>query len=100
MPAGWKGRLPPPVQSYMQETFATLTEPISQAIGSQMTQAVQQISGQLGEAIKSQISQNVSQLGEELGNAMNIEPGALANAVKVNMDGGQLTELLMSLGSG
>lgn len=96
---GLEGQIASSVQSYMQETFATLTESISQAIGSQITQAVQQISGQLGEAIKSQISQNVSQLGEELGNAMNIEPGALANAVKVNMDGGELTELLMSLGA-
>ena len=81
---GLEGQIASSVQSYMQETFATLTESISQAIGSQITQAVQQISGQLG---------------EELGNAMNIEPGALANAVKVNMDGGELTELLMSLGA-
>ncbi len=72
---------------------------LSQALEGQISSAMQQIMAQLSSGMQSAMQQAMSQVGASMEAALNIDADAFANAFQMNMDGEELMELLMSMGS-
>ena len=87
------------VESYMQEIMASYSEALSQTLQTQITAAMEQMMGQISSAMETAMAQALAQIGQNLQNAMHIDAEAFANAFTVNMDGEELAELFMSMGS-
>ena len=87
------------VESYMQEMMASYSEALSQTLQTQITAAMEQMMGQISSAMETAMAQALAQIGQNLQNAMHIDAEAFANAFTVNMDGEELAELFMSMGS-
>ena len=88
------------VGSYMQTAMSSYGSAVSQAIQS----AMQQVMGQLASGMENAMKQAMSQAGSSLQNAfsgaMDIDADAFAEAFQMNMTGGELAELMMSMSSG
>ena len=87
------------VESYMQEMMVSYSEALSQTLQTQITAAMEQMMGQISSAMEAAMAQALAQIGQNLQNAMHIDAEAFANAFTVNMDGEELAELFMSMGS-
>ena len=70
---------------------------VSDALQSQVSLAMQMVMGQLASQLQSSMVSAMAQMGHNMGQALNIDPEAFQNAIKMNMDEGQLQELMMSL---
>lgn len=71
--------------SYMKTAMGSYTSAVSQAIQGQISAVMQQIMEQMGQNMKTAMSQ------------LRIDPEAFMNAIEMNMDEEELTELLRSL---
>ena len=87
------------LQNYMQEAAGTYGEALSQSLESGVRSALGQLTDQLASGMESAMSQVFSRLGEELEESMQIDPEEFAGAFQFNMDGEELEQLMMSMGS-
>ena len=87
------------IEQYMKDAMGAYGAVLSQAIEGQITSAMQQVMAQLSAGMQSAMQQAMSQVGESMEAALNIDADAFANAFQMNMDGDELMELLMSMGS-
>ena len=67
------------------------------SVQSQVSLAMQAVMGQLAAQLQNSMVSVIEQMGQNIGNALRIDVEALQNAIKMNMDEGQLQELMMSL---
>lgn len=77
------------IGDYMQTVTDSYTEAVAQAMQLQMAAATQQI--------VSQMEQAMEQIGANMEDAFTIDADAFANAIEMNMDENELTELLRSM---
>ncbi len=87
------------LESYMSEAMGGYSESMAQALESQISSVVNQMMTQISSGIESYMQQAMAQLARNMGSSVNITPETFQNAFQVNMDGEQLTQLLMSLSS-
>lgn len=88
-----------PIKAYMENVMTSYGNTLSQALEGQISSAMQQIMAQLSSGMQSAMQQAMSQVGASMEAALNIDADAFANAFQMNMDGEELMELLMSMGS-
>lgn len=85
------------VASQIEEQIAagmqTMSEQLTDVIRSSMTSAITQIMTQM----TSSMSSSMGSLGESFAGALSIDPEVFAQAVQINMDPNELSELMMSL---
>lgn len=97
--------LPLQVQSQITATLqAAVQTQLTSAIQQYMTQAISTTMSQFGTALQQQLGgamqAQMAQLATNMASAMQIDPNAMANAFKVNMDEESLGELMMSMMTG
>lgn len=97
--------LPLQVQSQITATLqAAVQTQLTSAIQQYMTQAISTTMSQFGMALQQQLGgvmqAQMAQLATNMASAMQIDPNAMANAFKVNMDEESLGELMMSMMTG
>lgn len=97
--------LPLQVQSQITATLqAAVQTQLASAIQQYMTQAISTTMSQFGTALQQQLGgamqAQMAQLATNMASAMQIDPNAMANAFKVNMDEESLGELMMSMMTG
>ena len=83
--------------SYMQSTISAYGGAVSQALEQEITSAMGQIMEQIASGMESALGSMMSQIGSSLQNAMSIDADAFAEAFQMNMTGGELAELMMSM---
>lgn len=88
------------VQAYMQEVMGSYGTAIGSTLETQIGNAVGQMMDQLASGIQTAMQQSMSTLGTKLENAIKIDGDAFADAFKMNLDGEELRELMMSMNSG
>ena len=85
------------VASQIEEQIAagmqTMSEQLTDVIRSSMTSAITQIMTQMAGTMSS----SMGSLGESFAGALSIDPEVFAQAVQINMDPNELSELMMSL---
>ena len=85
------------VASQIEEQIAagmqTMSEQLTDVIRSSMTSAITQIMTQMAGSMSS----SMGSLGESFAGALSIDPEVFAQAVQINMDPNELSELMMSL---
>lgn len=97
--------LPLQVQSQITATLqAAVQTQLTSAIQQYMTQAISTTMSQFGTALQQQLGgamqAQMAQLATNMASAMQIDPNAMANAFKVNMDEESVGELMMSMMTG
>lgn len=97
--------LPLQVQSQITAALqAAVQTQLTSAIQQYMTQAISTTMSQFGTALQQQLGgamqAQMAQLATNMASAMQIDPNAMANAFKVNMDEESLGELMMSMMTG
>ncbi len=85
----------------MMETYSTqlgeaLQAQLTTALQTQIGPAIQQLAGQLEQKIVQAIQSNIAQLSGQVESALKIDPAAFQNAIRLNMTGSDLTELVRS----
>ena len=85
------------VQGEIEEQLGDAMESVMGQIGTRLESAMQQMAGQLGTNMAAALSQAMGQMGEKLENAISIDGDAFMDAIQINMDEEELSELLMSL---
>ena len=83
--------------SYMQSTISAYGGAVSQALEQEITSAMGQIMEQIASGMESALGSMMSQIGSSLQNAMSIDADAFAEAFQMNLTGGELAELMMSM---
>ena len=73
-----------------------MEEAMSQ-LGAKIGSAMQQAAGQIGTSMANAIQQALGQMGSAMENAVSIDEDAFMDAIQVNMDQDELTELLTSM---
>lgn len=85
------------VASQIEEQIAagmqTMSEQLTDVIRSSMTSAITQVMTQMAGTMSS----SMGSLGESFAGALSIDPEVFAQAVQINMDPNELSELMMSL---
>ena len=87
------------IGKYMQTAFSSYGNTLSQALGTQISKAMEQMMTQIAGGMEKAMTQAMSQIGENLQNAFSIDANAFTDAFDISMDGEELTELMMSMGS-
>ena len=85
--------------SYMNEMMGQYGVSVGQAIENQMASVMEQMMTQISAGIQQYMQQAMAQLAQNLGGAMNLSPEAFEQAFQVNMDGEELAQILLSMGS-
>ena len=85
------------LEAQIGELMQSAMGSVSDALQSQVSLAMQTVMGQLASQLQSSMVSAMAQMGHNMGQALNIDPEAFQNAIKMNMDEGQLQELMMSL---
>ena len=85
--------------SYMNEMMGQYGASVGQAIENQMASVMEQMMTQISAGIQQYMQQAMAQLAQNLGGAMNLSPEAFEQAFQVNMDGEELAQILLSMGS-
>lgn len=85
------------MRSYMQSSISAYGSTVSQALEQEITSAMGQIMEQIASGMESTLESMMSQIGSSLQNAMSIDADAFAEAFQMNMTGGELAELMMSM---
>lgn len=81
----------------LKELMSLDTEGFARIMQAQVTSILQQVLARIGNGLASSMRQAMSQLGASMENAFQIDGEAFANAIEMNMDEEELTELLSSL---
>ena len=82
------------VEDYMQ---TVMESGAAQSLTGQITAAVQAMMAQISEGLQSAMQSAAVQIGSNIENALSLDPEAFRNAFEMNMDGEELTELLLSM---
>lgn len=85
------------VQEEIQKQAGEQINSVMSQVGSQVESAMQQVVGQIGASMASAIQQALGDMGANMENAISIDGDAFAEAIQMNMDEEELSELLMSL---
>ena len=85
------------MRSYMQSSISAYGSTVSQALEQEITSVMGQIMEQIASGMESTLESMMSQIGSSLQNAMSIDADAFAEAFQMNMTGGELAELMMSM---
>ena len=93
------------IQSQISSALqAAIQTQLTSAIQQYMTQAISTTMSQFGTALQQQLGGamqvQMAQLATNMASAMQVDPNAMANAFKVNMDEESLGELMMSMMTG
>lgn len=93
------------IQSQISSALqAAIQTQLQAAIQQYMTQAISTTMSQFGTALQQQlggaVQAQMAQLATNMASAMQVDPNAMANAFKVNMDEESLGELMMSMMTG
>ena len=93
------------IQSQISSALqAAIQAQLTSAIQQYMTQAISTTMSQFGTALQQQLGgamqAQMAQLATNMASAMQVDPNAMANAFKVNMDEESLGELMMSMMTG
>ena len=81
----------------LEAQIGELMQSVVDSVQSQVSLAMQAVMGQLAAQLQNSMVSVIEQMGQNIGNALRIDVEALQNAIKMNMDEGQLQELMMSL---
>ncbi len=87
------------IEKYMTGALSSYTGTMAEALESQITSAMEQVMTQISSGMESAMEQAVSTLGNNLQSAMKIDTDAFTKAFQMKLDGNELTEVLMSMGS-
>lgn len=82
---------------YMAMAVDSYTGVITQAMESQISSIMQQITSQMGNRMQKAMEQAMSQIGANMENALAFDAGDFMDAIQINMDETELTEMLRSL---
>ena len=85
------------IQEEVEKQFRSGKESMLGQIGNNISAAMRQAAGQIGSAMADAIQQYVGQMSSAMENAVSIDEDAFMNAIQVNMDQDELTELLTSM---
>ncbi len=85
------------IQEEVEKQFRSGMESMLGQIGNNISAAMRQAAGQIGSAMADAIQQYVGQMSSAMENAVSIDEDAFMNAIQVNMDQDELTELLTSM---
>ena len=85
------------VQSEIEKQIGEKMESVMGQIGKKLENAMQDVAGQIGSSMANAVSQALSQVGANMENAISIDGDAFMEAIQINMDEEELTEVLMSL---
>ena len=85
------------ISSEVEKQISTAMEGMMSQIGGNISGAMQQAVGQIGTSMANAIQQALGQMSSSMENAFRIDEDAFMNAIQVNMDQDELTELLTSM---
>ncbi len=87
------------LESYMTEAMGSIASGIGQTLENQVQSAVAQMMEQMTAGLEDVMAQAFRDLGEELEASLQVDPEEFANAFQFNLNGEELTELMMSMGA-
>ena len=85
------------IRAEVEEQMASGMEKAMSQLGTKIGSAMQQAAGQIGTSMANAIQQALGQMGSAMENAVSIDEDAFMDAIQVNMDQDELTELLTSM---
>ena len=85
------------IQKEVEKQLSAGIEEVMSQIGGNISGAMQQAVGQIGTSMANAIQQALGQMSSSMENAFRIDEDAFMNAIQVNMDQDELTELLTSM---
>lgn len=97
--AGLEEQISAPIREYMQTVMTSYGEVLGRELESQITMAMQQVTGQLASGMEAAMTQAMYRIGSSLQNALHIDTQSFSEAFQMNMDGEELMELMMSMNS-
>lgn len=87
------------IQSYVGQMMGSFTGEIADNLETQVTAAMTQVMSQISTGLQGAMEDAMTRLGQNMEDAISIDPDAFAEAFTMNMDGDELTELMMSMNS-
>ena len=85
------------IREEVEKQMASGMEEAMSQLGAKIGSAMQQAAGQIGTSMANAIQQALGQMGSAMENAVSIDEDAFMDAIQVNMDQDELTELLTSM---
>lgn len=85
------------IREEVEKQMASGMEEAMSQLGAKIGSAMQQAAGQIGTSMANAIQQALGQMGSVMENAVSIDEDAFMDAIQVNMDQDELTELLTSM---
>jgi ABC-type lipoprotein export system ATPase subunit len=85
------------MSNYMAGLMTAYTEQVGQALEAQISAAMEQSMGQLSANIEDGIQQCVAQMMDGMQNAFSFDEAAFGDAIQINMDANDLTELMTAM---
>ncbi len=87
------------IQSYVGQMMGSFTGEVAENLQTQVTAAMTQVMSQISTGLQGAMEDAMTRLGHNMEDALSIDPDAFAEAFTMNMDGDDLTELMMSMNS-
>ena len=87
------------IQGYVGSMMSSFTGEVAQNLETQITAAMTQVLEQISTGLEDAMGTAMTQLGQNLEDAMSIDSNMFAAAFTMNMDGEELSELMMSMRS-
>lgn len=87
------------IQGYVGSMMSSFTGEVAQNLETQITAAMTQVMEQISTGLEDAMGTAMTQLGQNLEDAMSIDSNMFAAAFTMNMDGEELSELMMSMRS-
>ena len=85
------------ISSEVEKQISTAMEGMMSQLGGNIAGAMRQAVGQIGTSMANAMQQALGQMSSSMENAVSIDEDAFMNAIQVNMDQDELTELLTSM---
>lgn len=85
------------IRSQVEKQMSSAMEEMMRQMGKQIGDAMEQAAGQIGAGMSDAIRQALGQMGSNMENAFHIDEDAFMDAIQINMDQDELTELLTSM---
>lgn len=85
------------IRSQVEKQMSSAMEEIMGQMGKQIGDAMEQAAGQIGAGMSDAIRQALGQMSTNMENAFHIDEDAFMDAIQINMDQDELTELLTSM---
>ena len=95
-----KAALAAAMGSYMQENMAAYQQEVTAALTNQMASVLQQAAAQMAGQMETSTEKSMSGLAGALEKALTVDADAFANAIQMNVDEEELTQLISSMMSG